>query len=175
MTECSNCGAAIQSDATFCGQCGADPNVPKLSSTPVSPEPVVSQPPDETTPTSPPPPTSSPAYTRVQVQTASLLHLQTNTSLEIPPGLSVVHLGKPNDRIPPDIDLSGFPDSDVVSRVHADIRLEGDTYYIEDVDSANGTYINHTPLLPGNRHRLRSGDRLALGKGDLMTFIFQLS
>ncbi|MFO5492420.1 MAG: FHA domain-containing protein, partial [Cuspidothrix sp.] len=44
-----------------------------------------------------------------------------------------------------------------------------------DVGSSNGTYINNLPLLPGNRHRLRPGDRISLGKGDLVTFLFQLS
>ncbi|MBE9044130.1 FHA domain-containing protein [Pleurocapsales cyanobacterium LEGE 10410] len=115
------------------------------------------------------------AATQIQIQTASLLHLQSNTTIELPSDLDVVHLGKPNTHIPPDIDVSGFPDSEVVSRVHADIRIEGDVYYLEDTGSSNGTYINHTPLLEGNRHRLRPGDRIALGKGDLVTFIFQLS
>jgi pSer/pThr/pTyr-binding forkhead associated (FHA) protein len=87
----------------------------------------------------------------------------------------VIHIGKPNDRIPPDIDVSGFSNSEIVSRIHADIRLEGDAHYIEDVGSSNGTYINNLPLLPGNRHRLRPGDRISLGKGDLVTFLFKLA
>lgn len=116
-----------------------------------------------------------PGATQLQIQKASLLHLQSNTTIEIPSSLDVVHFGKPNEQIPPDIDVSGFPDSEVVSRIHADIRIEGDTYYVEDTGSANGTYINHAPLQKGNRHRLRTGDRIALGKGDLVTFIFQLS
>ena len=113
--------------------------------------------------------------TQLQQQTARLLHLQTNASLELPQSVTVIHLGKPNDRIPPDIDVSGFPDSEIVSRIHADIRLEGDAYYLEDVGSSNGTYINNVPLPMGNRHRLRPGDRIALGKGDKVTFLFQLS
>jgi pSer/pThr/pTyr-binding forkhead associated (FHA) protein len=115
------------------------------------------------------------AKTQLQIQSASLLHLQTNTQIELPANLSVIHMGKPNDQIPPDIDVSGFPNSEIVSRVHADIRVEGDTYYIEDVGSSNGTYINHTPLSRGNRHRLRPGDRISLGKGDQVTFLFQSS
>ncbi|MDV2999963.1 MAG: hypothetical protein N5P05_001569 [Chroococcopsis gigantea SAG 12.99] len=87
----------------------------------------------------------------------------------------MIHIGKPNDRVPPDIDVSGFPDSDIVSRVHADILVEAGIYYLEDTGSSNGTYVNHTPLLPGNRHRLRAGDRVSLGKGDKLTFIFQTS
>ena len=128
-----------------------------------------------------PQPSSSQAFsagvsgaTQLQVQTASLLHLQSNTTIEIADNLNVVHIGKPNGQIPPDIDVAGFPDSEVVSRLHADIRIEGDAYYLEDVGSSNGTYVNHSPLVKGNRHRLRPGDRIALGKGDLVTFIFQL-
>jgi pSer/pThr/pTyr-binding forkhead associated (FHA) protein len=117
----------------------------------------------------------TPGATQLQIQKASLLHLQSNTTIEIPSSLDVVHFGKPNGQIPPDIDVSGFPDSEVVSRVHADIRIEGDIFYVEDTGSSNGTYVNHAPLQKGNRHRLRTGDRIALGKGDLVTFIFQLS
>jgi pSer/pThr/pTyr-binding forkhead associated (FHA) protein len=115
-----------------------------------------------------------PIATTLQLEAASFLHVQTDRKIELPPHLSVIHIGKPNDRVPPDIDVAGFPDSDIVSRVHADIRVEGGIYYLEDMGSANGTYINHTPLLPGNRHRLRSGDRVSLGKGDKLTFIFQM-
>jgi pSer/pThr/pTyr-binding forkhead associated (FHA) protein len=111
--------------------------------------------------------------TQLQRAAYHLLHLQTNSVLEIPPHLSVVHIGKPNDKVPPDLDVSGFPCSEVVSRIHANLRLDGDSYYIEDIGSANGTYINHNSLPKGNRHLLRAGDRISLGKGDLVTFIFQ--
>jgi len=117
----------------------------------------------------------SPARTQLQLVTARLYHVQSDTDIELPQTLSVIHIGKPNDRIPPDIDVSGFPNSEIVSRIHADIRVEADAHYVEDVGSSNGTYINNLPLLPGNRHRLRPGDRISLGKGDLMTFLFQLS
>jgi len=53
--------------------------------------------------------------------------------------------------------------------------VEGDACYLEDVGSSNGTYVNNTPLPKGNRHRLRPGDRISLGKGDLVTFLFQIS
>jgi pSer/pThr/pTyr-binding forkhead associated (FHA) protein len=235
-TSCPGCGAPVQTDASFCGQCGFDlranggpippmneeeaeaPLVAPTLPVPipgleppdplVKPEPLVmnssplpsssSNPPTPIPPPTPPasaeseptteggtmgtmiPPTlvSPPpgnAKTQLQQQMAKLLHVQTKTTIELPQNLSIVHMGKPNEQIPPDIDVSGFPHSEIVSRVHADIRVEGDAYYIEDVGSANGTYINHTPLASGNRHRLRSGDRISLGKGDLVTFLFQLS
>jgi FHA domain/Double zinc ribbon len=138
-----------------------------LVSTPVEPFPVTTLPLPELKVA------ATPVATQLQLAAHQLLHLQTNTSLEIPPQLQIVHLGKPNDQIPPDIDVSGFPSAEVVSRIHANIRVEGESYYIEDIGSANGTYINHNILPKGNRHLLRTGDRIGLGKGDLVTFIFQ--
>ncbi|MBN3909699.1 MAG: FHA domain-containing protein [Nostoc sp. NMS1] len=259
-TNCPSCGASVQADAAFCGQCGYNlhsagvPHVHNAVATTVTPDvpvevpplvppdpllellqpdalgmsgstnshppssslpatevavppeatviensppeaepsvavPVVSgqsiptPPPLEPAPPSeaelPPPtapaPTATVARTQLQQVIARLIHVQTDRLIELPQNLSVIHIGKPNDRIPPDIDVSGFPNSEVVSRIHADIRVEGDAHYVEDVGSSNGTYINNLPLLPGNRHRLRPGDRISLGKGDLMTFLFQLA
>ncbi len=132
-------------------------------------------PPPAPTPDAAVPPATPASTTQLQQQTARLLHIQTNTLIELPANLPLIHIGKPNDRIPPDVDVSGFPSSEIVSRVHADIRVEGDIYYIEDVGSSNGTYVNNLPLPLGNRHRLRPGDRIALGKGDKVSFIFQFS
>jgi ribosomal protein L40E len=209
-TSCPNCGATVQTDATFCGQCGYNlqsEQSPSSEPEPISenqtapdleavPETMVSLPPrpdnletESSAPLTPPPPLpsqpvsaselESPAQvaapTQMQRQTASLLHQQTDTKIELPQNLLIIHIGKPNERIPPDIDVSGFPNSEIVSRVHADIRIEADIFYIEDTGSSNGTYINHTPLLPGDRHRLRAGDRISLGKGDKVTFIFQIT
>ena len=200
-TSCPNCGASVQTDATFCGQCGfnlspsnttaAEPTVatnisskmPDLVSPEplVQPEPLVSSPrqPDPTpvsvTVVSPSPPAPAATRTQLQQQKVQLLHVQTETVIELPQNLSVIHIGKPNERIPPDVDVSGFPNSEIVSRIHADIRVEGDGYYIEDVGSSNGTYVNNMPLPLGNRHRLRAGDRITLGKGDLVALLFQIS
>ncbi|NEQ40021.1 MAG: FHA domain-containing protein [Okeania sp. SIO3I5] len=244
-TNCPNCGAVVQADAAFCGQCGfdlkasagkeegevsseTDPAVMPTIVSPISgadidipsvdipdldqPEPLVTPEPlvsgtvnlekssnpntpdpieeEELPPTiavstpvatpvvSSPSPTGGkaiPAKTQLQEQSAKLLHIRTDTDIELPVNLSVIHIGKPNDRVPPDIDVSGFPDSEVVSRSHADIRVEGDSYYIEDTGSSNGTYINNNPLTKGNRHKLRPGDRISLGKGDLVSFLFQVS
>jgi len=120
-------------------------------------------------------PVATSSKTQLQQFAASLLHVQTNLNIEIPAHLPVVHIGKPNTVIPPDIDVSGFPDSDIVSRIHADIRAEGGSFYFEDTGSSNGTYVNNLPLPAGNRHKLRAGDRISLGKGDKVSFVFQLS
>ena len=154
------------------------PPVPVAPPEAVAP-PVPVAPPETVAPPAPVAPPEAPVVTasRTQLQqvVAGLFHVQSNQEIELPQNLSVIHIGKPNDRIPPDIDVAGFPNSEIVSRIHSDIRVEGDAHYIEDVGSSNGTYINNLPLLPGNRHRLRPGDRISLGKGDLVTFLFQLS
>lgn len=156
--------AVAEQDLTVLpGQEAETPIVP----TPVAPFPITTPQPSELNAA------VVPVATQLQLALHQLLHLQTNTSLEIPPQLQIVHLGKPNDQVPPDIDVSGFPSAEVVSRIHANIRIEGESYYIEDIGSANGTYINHNVLAKGNRHLLRTGDRIGLGKGDLVTFIFQ--
>jgi FHA domain/Double zinc ribbon len=112
---------------------------------------------------------------QVKTRTTALLHVQSNSLIDLSGYQKVVHIGKPNDRVPPDINVSVFPSSEVVSRVHADIHLEGGNCFVEDVGSANGTYLNNTQLPPGTRHPLRNGDRICLGKGDLVTFICQMN
>ncbi|MEH2072116.1 MAG: FHA domain-containing protein [Nostoc sp.] len=105
--------------------------------------------------------------------TLELFHLQTNTSLQFPPNLSVIYIGKPNDQKPPDIDVSGLPDSDVASRIHAQIWINRDEYHITDLGSSNGTYVNGRKLQPQVFCPLHPADRVSLGQGDKITFIFR--
>jgi hypothetical protein len=102
-----------------------------------------------------------------------LLHLQTGTSFELPPNFSVITVGKPNSQTPPDIDVSGLPNADVVSRTHVQIRLEGSNYLITDQGSSNGTFLNNTKLEALTSYPLNIGDKIDLGQGSQVTFIFQ--
>ncbi|MEH2326274.1 MAG: FHA domain-containing protein [Nostoc sp.] len=106
--------------------------------------------------------------------TLELFHFQTNTSLQFPANLSVICIGKPNDQKSPDIDISGLPDSDVASRIHAQIWINGDEYHITDLGSSNGTYINGARLQPQVFFPLHPGDRISLGQGDKITFMFRV-
>jgi pSer/pThr/pTyr-binding forkhead associated (FHA) protein len=174
MIQCPNCGTTNQPDAAFCGQCSFNLQANSAASAPASKP--ASKPASSpvNTPIVLEPMAIEPIEpTQLQVKTAQLLHIQTESLIELPQLTGIVHLGKPNDRTPPDIDLSGYPNSEIVSRIHANIRVEGDAYYVEDIGSSNGTYVNNNPLTTGSRHRLRSGDRIALGKGDKVSFLFQ--
>ncbi|MCC7086091.1 MAG: FHA domain-containing protein [Pirellulales bacterium] len=48
-----------------------------------------------------------------------------------------------------------------VSRRHAEIRRNGDTYILVDVGSANGTFVNNERI---EKHVLASGDQLQVGR-----------
>jgi serine/threonine-protein kinase len=65
----------------------------------------------------------------------------------------------------PDVDLDQDDPEAKVSRRHARIIREGQQFFIEDLGSTNGTFINRgRRLLPGNRHPLNNGDEIIVGK-----------
>ncbi|NCJ08256.1 FHA domain-containing protein [Synechococcales cyanobacterium C] len=112
--------------------------------------------------------------TLLQETPARLQHTHTGLWLDLPTHLPKIHFGKPNTLTPPTLDLSGLAHSEVVSRVHAVIHVQPDGFYLEDLGSSNGTYVNNTLLPAGNRYRLRSGDRIAFGKEDRVSFLFDM-
>lgn len=65
----------------------------------------------------------------------------------------------------PEIDLDADDPEAKVSRRHARITRRGNEYSVEDLGSTNGTFINRgRRLLPGDRHPLRDGDEIIVGK-----------
>lgn len=57
-----------------------------------------------------------------------------------------------------------------VSRMHARILREGKEYYMEDLNSTNGTYKNGLRLQPYEKRKLEPGDELKCGR---VTLIFR--
>jgi predicted component of type VI protein secretion system len=51
----------------------------------------------------------------------------------------------------------------VISRFHAHVSCEGDTYFLEEMGSANAAEVNGKALVPGQRSQLRPGDRIRIG------------
>ncbi len=101
-----------------------------------------------------------------------LFHVQSDTSFELPPDFAVIRLGKPKDEYMPDINVSSLPNADFVSRRHAEIQVAESTYYLVDVGSSNGTFLNNIRLEPRKRYQLNLGDKIDLGHGSKVTFIF---
>ena len=77
------------------------------------------------------------------------------------------HLGRwdADGGIFPDVDLDADDPEAKVSRRHARILRRGEQYFIEDLGSTNGTFVNRgRRLLPGDRQPLRDGDEVIVGK-----------
>lgn len=84
---------------------------------------------------------------------------------------SEIVLGRGGTSNMPDIDL--LTDQGVllgVSRKHAVIRRTEDGYYLVDLNSTNGTWLNGKMLVPNQSYRLHSGDQVRLGQ--LLLFVY---
>ena len=65
----------------------------------------------------------------------------------------------------PDVDLDEDDPEAKISRRHARIINHNGQYFIEDLGSTNGTFVNRgRRLLPGKRHMLQNGDEVIVGK-----------
>lgn len=63
-------------------------------------------------------------------------------------------------------EVDGLIDSGCISRIHAKIELEKGEYYITDMNSTNGTYLNGERLEYRQRACLKPGDQVAFGRVD---------
>ncbi|HKY04938.1 MAG TPA: FHA domain-containing protein [Blastocatellia bacterium] len=65
----------------------------------------------------------------------------------------------------PDVDLDEDDPEAKISRRHARIINHNGQYFIEDLGSTNGTFVNRgRRLLPGKRQMLQNGDEVIVGK-----------
>jgi hypothetical protein len=65
----------------------------------------------------------------------------------------------------PDVDLDTDDPEAKVSRRHARITLSSGQYFLEDLGSTNGTFVNRGKRLPpGQRQALCDGDEIIVGK-----------
>lgn len=79
----------------------------------------------------------------------------------------VMNIGRwdPDGGAFPEIDLTNDDPEAKISRKHARILKKGDKYYIEDVGSLNGTYINRgARLVPGEPQEIKNNDEIIMGK-----------
>lgn len=104
---------------------------------------------------------------------AKLYHVKTKKSFNLPDNNTVIFIGKPENKNYSDIDVSDLPNQEVVSRLHGVIEIQDDKYYIKDLGSSNGTYVNKIKLLPHENYLLKFGDKIELGKDGKMSFILQ--
>lgn len=141
---CGFCGGRIAADDVFCAHCGARQPLGALGSSALLHTPR---------------PTAKLVVAGTTELDASFI-LQKDSNL----------LGRtdPHSNIFPEIDLSRFDPETKVSRRHARIWLEGETFLVEDLGSVNGTVINDSVRLAPRQPRvLDSGDKLRVGETTL--------
>jgi eukaryotic-like serine/threonine-protein kinase len=142
---CGFCGGRIAADDVFCAHCGARQPLAAVGSSALLHTSVR--------------PTAKLVVTGTTELDASFI-LQKDSNL----------LGRtdPHSNIFPEIDLSRFDPETKVSRRHARIWLEGETFLVEDLGSVNGTVINDSVRLAPRQPRvLDSGDKLRVGETTL--------
>jgi hypothetical protein len=96
-----------------------------------------------------------------------VIHRGRSVGKEFPMCEDESHIGRwdADGGIFPDVDLDSDDPEAKVSRRHARITRRTGQYYIEDLGSTNGTFVNRgRRLLPGDRQPLRDGDEVIVGK-----------
>ncbi|MCU1265413.1 MAG: Serine/threonine protein kinase [Acidobacteria bacterium] len=141
---CGFCGGRIAVDDVFCAHCGARQPLGAVAAS---------------------------ASLKASRLTAKLIVAGTtelDSSFVLQKDSNLVGRADPHSNIFPEIDLSKFDRETKVSRRHARIWCEGDTFLVEDLGSVNGTVINDSVRLAPRQPRvLDSGDRIRLGETTL--------
>ena len=71
-----------------------------------------------------------------------------------------------------DLDTTSFHGRELgVSRQHAEIVFENGAYYVRDLKSTNGTWLNTQRLAPLQRYPVEAGDQLRLGHCLMILFV----
>ncbi len=172
---CPNCGATSPADALFCEDCGYDFTTGQLPrSVPATPEVAPLTPP----PGAPGGPAARPVEWVAELWVDPDWHAAQDAADPCPsPGMPVVVplvgtsllVGRTSvsRNIHPQVDISTDTG---VSRRHAQLTTDGQRWWVEDLQSANGTYVGPssgplptTPITPGQRVELADDDRVYLG------------
>ena len=173
--ECPNCQAANLADALFCEDCGYDFTTGQLPrAVPATPQVADLTPP----PGAPGGPAAGPVEWVAEVWVDPDWHAAQDAADLCPsPGMPVVVplvgasllVGRTSSsrNIHPQVDLSTDTG---VSRRHCQLTTDGLRWFVEDLQSANGTYVGATgaplpttPVTPGQRTELADDDRVYVG------------
>jgi pSer/pThr/pTyr-binding forkhead associated (FHA) protein len=161
MIECPSCGRQHRPGTLFCSECG----VYLLTGGPLRTEPL----PESELPTARADPWASGAGApTAEAGTSTLTVVMTATGRRVPlptGGEAVLGRLDATRGVFPDVDLT--PDGGLeggVSRRHARVHQQKLQFFIEDLGSANGTFLNGQRLTPYLPHPLRDGDEVQLGR-----------
>lgn len=85
----------------------------------------------------------------------------------------VIPLNKQVFRIGKEMSCSDYcvNNNDKVSRSHADVVTRGEKYFIKDLDSKNGTFVNGTEISVGQEVEIFSGDQIRLANEEFEFYV----
>jgi pSer/pThr/pTyr-binding forkhead associated (FHA) protein len=89
-----------------------------------------------------------------------------NTGRVFPVGSGFTRLGRGSQN---EVDFG--EGDDMISRSHAEVSYDGRDFYVQDVGSRNGTYVDGTIVPRGSKRKLRDGAELKLGP--ITTLVFR--
>ena len=95
-------------------------------------------------------------------------------AIPIQKGEVVIGRSHPRDPSVPDIDLWALEieEARTASRRHCRIFSKDDEYFLEDLASMNGTFLNDAQCTAGTIYPIKDGDRITTGRVQL-TFVKQ--
>ncbi len=83
-------------------------------------------------------------------------------------GRSELIIGRAHKEVAPDIDLGPYGGSQAgVSRRHGRLVRQGDEWWVEDLGSTNGTFLNGVKVEPNHLKKLKNGDIIRCGQVEL--------
>ena len=141
---CPACGSEIEAGDAFCSACGYT-----LKAAPAA------APAAEAAPA----PAPTPAGPRLVI-------VDSGAEIPLPAGDEIL-VGRedPVSGIYPQVDLTPHGGEEGgVSRQHARIVVEGGSYFVEDLDSTNFTFVNKQKLAPKTRQSVADGDEIRFGR-----------
>ena len=160
MIECPSCGRKHRPGTLFCSECG----VYLPTGGPLRTEPL----PEEELPVSRANPWVSEQVDGTEAPPVPLRLVVLSTDRQIRlPSTAEVQVGRLDAAhgIFPDLDLTSDGGLEGgVSRRHCKIHQRGSAYLVEDVGSANGTFLNGQRLTPYLPHVLNDDDELQVGR-----------
>lgn len=179
MIRCHTCQTANLDSSRFCDECGTrlvHPSAPQPDYVPPSVErpvvqatnfgsidlaPLAVEPIAESSIAGSDEPTSKHSHATLVIERGGT----PGTEFELIGDESTIGRWDADNGIFPDVDLDAYDDDAKVSRRHARISRNNGSYFIEDLGSTNGTYVNRgRRLLPGNIQILNDGDEVIVGK-----------
>ncbi|TDW89060.1 FHA domain-containing protein [Kribbella sp. VKM Ac-2566] len=173
---CPNCSDAASADALFCESCGYDFTTGTMPR-PASSLDLSSGPAPATPPATPSAPAALAEWVVERWVDPDWYAVQQSDDPCPSPGLPTVIplteksllIGRPSRSrgISPEIDCG---DDTGVSRRQAQLTTDGQRWWVEDLQSSNGTYVAsaagplpETPIVPGQRQELNPDDRVYVG------------